>query len=92
MRCLAAPGRSHRVTDPGVRGTSVPNDRSATLLVGVWLEDDDTFRARLTSLPPGDGPRPAERLATAASPGGVLVAVHAWLDAFLQDTQRHDGG
>jgi len=68
------------------------NDRSATLLVGVWMEDDDSFRARLTSLPPGDGRRSVERLAIAASPGAVLTAVHAWLDAFLQDTERHDGG
>jgi hypothetical protein len=70
----------------------VPGDHSAALLIGVWLEDDDSFRARLTALPLGDEPRPAERGATAASPGAVLTAVHAWLDAFLQDTERNDGG
>jgi hypothetical protein len=91
MTSLAAPGLPHRMTDSGGRGTSGPNDRCAGLLVGVWL-DNDSFRARLTSLPPEDEPLPPERLATVASPGDVLTAVHAWLDAFLEDTERHDGG
>jgi hypothetical protein len=64
----------------------VPNDRSATLLVHVWLEDDGSFRARLSALPPipEQGAAPHD-VATTASPREVPDAVSAWLDAFLRD-------
>jgi len=57
-------------------------DRTAALVVRVWLEDDAGFRARLTSaLTPGE-PRPGGEVtvAVAATPGEVLEAVRAWLD------------
>jgi hypothetical protein len=60
--------------------------------VRVWLEDDDTFRARLTALAPADGPPAVEPVATGSSPGDVLTAVHAWLVTFLHDTPKDDGG
>ena len=70
---------------------AVPRDRSATLLVRVWLEDGDTFRARLTAVAAAEGSPAVEAGATAASPGDVLTAVQAWLDDFLHDAQHHDG-
>jgi hypothetical protein len=70
----------------------LPHDHGARLFVRVWLEDDDTFRARLTSLGAEEVPRPVEHVASAASPGDVLDAVHAWLDALLQKTDRRNGG
>jgi hypothetical protein len=60
----------------------VTDDRSAALLVRVWLEDGaEGFRARLTSVgDPGDDDR---TVAVAASPGELLDAVSQWLDEFL---------
>jgi hypothetical protein len=67
---------------------SVSSDHSATLLVRVWLEDADAFRARLTAVRP-DSPQGAmEDVATVASPSEVLVAVSAWLDAFLGNSHE----
>lgn len=61
-------------------------ERSAALLVRVWLEDDSrAFRARVTGVGRPDGDQPVEDLtvAVASSPDDVLTAVTAWLDRFL---------
>jgi hypothetical protein len=60
--------------------------RSGVLLVRVWLEDDDTFRARVTAPPlASEGGEPAEdvTVAVGSSPREVLDAVGKWLDGFL---------
>jgi hypothetical protein len=67
---------------------SVPIDRSATLLVRVWLEEDDSFRARLTAVSPTSGPAAEEEVGTAASPDQVLAEVAAWLDAVVHRPER----
>jgi hypothetical protein len=70
------------------------DDRSAVLLVRVWLEDGSIFRARLTS------PRRSEddqigddvTVAVTSSPGDTLSAVGDWLDRFIHAAQyRIDG-
>ena len=60
-------------------------DRTAALVVRVWLEDDDGFRARLTGAPIADGGPDGEEVtvALAATPGEVVEAVRAWLDGFV---------
>jgi hypothetical protein len=60
---------------------TLSNDRSATLVIRVWREDDDAFRSRLTSLdtsPGSDGEELSVGLAT--SPDEVVAAVRSWLD------------
>jgi len=61
-------------------------DRSAALLVRVWLEGGpDNFRARLTTGDPASGAEVAGTVtvAVASSPDAVVVAVRAWLDDFV---------
>lgn len=70
-------------------------DRSAALLVRVWLEDGaPVFRGRLTTMEtsPG-GPGAAEvAVALTSSPHDLVDAVRAWLDRFLDDaTNSVDG-
>jgi hypothetical protein len=63
----------------------VREDRSAVLLLRVWLESGaEGFRARLTEM--GGPERPAEdhTYAVAASPRDVLRSVSQWLDEFLE--------
>ncbi|MBM7809036.1 hypothetical protein JOD57_004873 [Geodermatophilus bullaregiensis] len=63
-------------------------DRSAALLVRVWLEDGaPAFRGRLTTVDTSPGRRGTQEatVALASSPDDVLDAVRAWLDAFLRD-------
>lgn len=70
----------------------MPIDRSATLVVRVWLEGDaDAFRARLTAVLPGEGQQVPENVAVAASPDDVVAAVRTWLDAFVRNADE-DGG
>jgi hypothetical protein len=59
--------------------------RSGVLLVRVWLEDDDTFRARVTAPLASEGGEAAEdvTVAVGSSPRDVLDAVGKWLDGFL---------
>jgi hypothetical protein len=61
-------------------------DRSASLLLRVWLENGTGFRARLASVDtsPGGTGREAT-VAVASSPGELLTAVEAWLIAFIGD-------
>jgi hypothetical protein len=70
---------------------TVDGDRSAALLVRIWLEDGaQSFRGRLTTLGTSPGRRGTEEatVALAASPDDVLDAVRAWLDAFLRDARN----
>jgi hypothetical protein len=75
---------------------AVSDDRSAALLVRVWLEDGgEQFRARLSALArTRDGGQEEElTVAVASSPGDVLSAVSDWLDEFLRHAQNPiDGG
>jgi hypothetical protein len=62
------------------------DDRSAALLVRVWVEGDPAqFRCRLTMIDTTRAPTAGEELTltVAASPGDVLIAVRQWLDGFL---------
>jgi hypothetical protein len=86
--------RGHRVVrwgEPQGRSrwaVTVDGDRSAVLLVRVWLEDGaDSFRGRLTSMDTAPGQLAAEEgtVAVASSPRDVVDAVRAWLDDFLRD-------
>jgi hypothetical protein len=60
-------------------------DRTAALVVRVWIEDDEGFRARLTGSAHDEDEDTAEQItvAVAATPGDVIDAVRAWLDEFL---------
>lgn len=63
-------------------------DRSAALLVRVWLEGGaPSFRGRLTTMDTSRGQRGVEEatVALASSPRDVVDAVRAWLDEFLRD-------
>ena len=66
------------------------DDRSAALLVRVWLEDGtDDFRARVTAV--GGGPSEEDlTVAVASSPGDVLSAVSDWLHRFTRDARDPD--
>jgi hypothetical protein len=74
----AATGRDARWT------VTVDDDRSAALLIRVWLESGTEFRARLTTIDTsGDaGPDGQATLAVASSTREVLDGVSRWLDAF----------
>jgi len=59
------------------------DDRTAALLVRVWLEDGtESFRARVTAVAP-TAPAEGATVAVASSPADVLAAVRTWLDEFL---------
>jgi hypothetical protein len=65
---------------------TLKDDRSATLLVRVWLEGGtDDFRGRLatvdTSLAQGGDVEVS--FAVTSSPDATVEAVRSWLDAFL---------
>ena len=64
------------------------DDRSAALLVPVWLEDgSDEFRARLIAVggDAADTPLEDRTVALASSPGDVLDAVSHWLEQFVDN-------
>jgi hypothetical protein len=71
----------------------VTEDRSAALLLRVWLEDGaDGFRARLTEVRDGE-PTPggsSRTYAVAASPREALRSVSEWLDEFLREGPTGD--
>ena len=70
---------------PRRAGTSA-GDRSAALLVRVWLEDGaQVFRGRLMCTETSPGGRGAEEVAVAlaSSPRDVVDAVRAWLGQFV---------
>ncbi len=87
-------GRAARASHPRTRCTlrdlpvwrvAVSDDRSAALLLRVWLEDGDgQFRARLSSLARTRDEQEEElTVAVASSPRDVLTALSDWLDEFL---------
>lgn len=64
---------------------SLDQNRSATLLLRVWLESGtDDFRARLTTLDtsPGKAGVPELTVGVASSPDEVINLVRMWLAAF----------
>ncbi len=66
------------------------DERSAALLVRVWLEGgSDRFRARVSAVGP-DGARDDRTIAVTASPSELLDAVRHWLDGFLSDGNALD--
>jgi hypothetical protein len=72
----------------------VTGDRSAALLIRVWLEDRNEFRARLIAVATGqiDAAGEETTIAISSSPSDVLRTVSEWLDRFLGDaTDAIDG-
>jgi hypothetical protein len=62
---------------------AVADDRSAALLLRVWIEEgSDQFRARVMAI--GSGGGTDHTVALASSPDQVLEAVGQWLDEYLQ--------
>jgi hypothetical protein len=62
---------------------AVTDDRSAALLVRVWLEDGtEQFRARVLAVGP-ETPAGDRTVAVASSPSEVIDAVSRWLEEFL---------
>ena len=61
------------------------DDRSAVLIIRVWV-DDDSFRGRLATLERigQDNGIEDQAYAVASSPGDVVVAVREWLGRFQQ--------
>lgn len=75
---------SRRVTN--TVGVTLDQNRSASLLVRVWLEGGtEGFRARLTSVDTSLGSDEGGELTAdvASSPTDVIILVQAWLTAFL---------
>lgn len=68
---------------------SLSDERSAVLVMRVWLEDGSAFRARLTSpRPTVDGGTVEDvTVAVASSPGEVQDAIGEWLDRFISGAQ-----
>jgi hypothetical protein len=71
--------------DPTGWTVSLDQDRSASLLLRVWLEHGTEFRARLTSVEtsPGDEAGGEVTVSLASSPSEVIEAMESWLMAFL---------
>jgi hypothetical protein len=70
------------------------DDRSATLILRVWLEGGTTnFRGRLTAVDTSAGHEGGEMtVGVTSSPGEMVAAVSSWLDSFLgQGPQPVDG-
>jgi hypothetical protein len=71
-------------SDRPVRKVTVTDERSAALLLRVWLEDGtDEFRARVTAVRL-ESPGEDRTIAVATSPSQVLDAVSHWLDEFVR--------
>jgi hypothetical protein len=73
---------------------TVDEDRSATLVVRVWLEGgtdggEHVFRGRLTSVDTSPGAGGDElTVGLASTPDEVVAAVRSWLDGFTAGTDR----
>jgi hypothetical protein len=77
------------------RTVTLVEDRSAALLLRVWLEDDTELRGRLTAVEISQGGEPGQEVTVivASTPSDVIEAVRAWLDEFLgHATNPVDGG
>jgi hypothetical protein len=65
----------------------VDDDRSAALLVRVWMEGGrDTFRCRLTAIDTSPSPTAGEErtLTVTSSSSEAMATVREWLDRFLE--------
>ena len=88
---MRARGIRQSVRGDGARRRSrwevtLDDDRSAALLIRVWLEDGTSnFRGRLTTIDTSPGQRTAEEatVALVSSPGEAVNAVRDWLDEFV---------
>jgi hypothetical protein len=73
---------------------TVEQDRSAALLVRVWLEGGGrgSFRARLTAVDTSgaSGPDEGVTVAVSSSPGEVVDALRDWLEDFVSDALPGD--
>lgn len=70
--------------DAGDEGLAVADDRSAALLLRVWIEEGrGQFRARMMAVGP-DGQESERTIALASAPDEVLDAVRGWLEEFLR--------
>jgi hypothetical protein len=71
----------------------VNEDRSATLILRVWVEGGTgDLRGRLTSLDTSAGQEADEVTVTvASSPGALVDAVGAWLEEFVRATSPPGG-
>jgi hypothetical protein len=78
-------GLPFRVTS---RWAVTVEDRSAVLILRVWVEDGmDSFRARLTTVDPDDdGGTEGQTFRVVSSPGDALDAVREWFAAFERRT------
>lgn len=67
-------------------------ERTAALLVRVWLEEDaDGFRARVTEVgAPGGAADADTTVAVAATPSDLIDAVRGWLDGFVKGGGQPD--
>jgi hypothetical protein len=74
---------------------TVDDDRSAALILRVWLEGGtNSFRGRVTAMDTTAGHERGElTVGVASSPDELVDAVRAWLDEFLRQAQGPvDGG
>ena len=96
MGCDAGLGlrvRGSTALPPIGRTVTVEQDRSAALLVRVWLEGGgDSFRARLTAVGTSGAADPdgGVTVAVSASPSEVVDAVRDWLQDFVGDAPQAD--
>ncbi len=69
------------------------DDRSAVLLIRVWLEgEEEAFRARLTTIGlPSDGASGEETSVAFASPRDVVTAVEEWVQGFVRGSETTSG-
>jgi hypothetical protein len=60
-------------------------DRSASLLVRVWIESGTQFRARLTNVDTSPDAKSGQEVnvGVASTPSDVLTMVGTWLSEFL---------
>ena len=84
--------RGSTVLPPFGRTVTVEQDPSAALLVRVWLEGGESFRARLTAADTSGGADPdgGVTVAVSSSPGEVVDAVRDWLERFVSDALQGD--
>jgi hypothetical protein len=69
-------------------------DRSASLLVRVWIEHGTEFRARLTYVDTSldAASRQEVDMGLASTPGDVLTRVGAWLSEFVSSAPGEPDG
>jgi len=69
----------------------VTDDRTAAMLVRVWLEDEGrSFRARVLAVGDDDGSEEDRTVAVVSSPGDLLDAMSQWLEEFIRNGTSSD--